>query len=75
MIITIRRSLTDRKDGRNVALSITSRDGTEGTLTFLSLDDLISLRDTAAVFIAGQELPGAEEARQRKATGLPGGTQ
>jgi hypothetical protein len=75
MVIIIRQSMVERADGRNVVLSINNQDGTEGILTFLTLDDLVGLRDMAATFIAGQELPGAEIARQRKATGRPGGAQ
>lgn len=38
----------------------------------LTMEELAGLRDRAAAFIAGQELPGAEIARQRRDSRLGG---
>lgn len=70
MIVTVRHSESPFGE-----VEVRISGGETTAIVNCSIADLVILRDTAATFIAGQELPGAEIARQRKATGLLGGTQ
>jgi hypothetical protein len=67
--IDFRHTQVEREDDRIVLLTISHPDGTEEPVSvFLSVDDMVSLRDKASQFVSGQELPGAEEFRHHKAT-------